>query len=133
PITVFGADEIVVRQGEEGSSLFVVLKGNLEVSMDTTVVGNIHNGSFFGEMSLLTGEPRSAAVRSTSEVWLAEITKELMEPVLRANPILLETISSILAERELKSRASRTTLTGTVQPPPRSDDYLQRLKCFFGM
>jgi small-conductance mechanosensitive channel len=133
PIAVFGADEIVVRQGEGGSSLFIALKGTLEVSINATVVGSICQGSFFGEMSLLTGEPRSATVRATCEVWLAEITKENMEPILRANPAILETLSAILADRELKSRASRASMNEAIPAAPRSEDYLQRLKWFFGM
>ncbi len=133
PITVYGADEIIVRQGEGGSSLFVVLKGALEVSIDAMVVGNIFHGSFFGEMSLLTGELRSATVRATSEVRLAEITKEVMEPILRANPAILENLSLILAERELKSLASKATYIESAPGLPRSEDYLQRLKGFFGL
>jgi small-conductance mechanosensitive channel len=131
PIAVYGADEIIVRQGDSGSSLFVVLKGDLEVLIDTTRVGSISQGSFFGEMSLLTGEPRSATVRAIYEVWLAEITREIMEPILRANPAMVETLSSILAERELKSRESRTIKSESVPVTLRSEDYLNRLKYFF--
>lgn len=133
PIAVYGADEIVVRQGEVGSSLFIVLKGTLDVSIAGTPVGSIHQGSFFGEMSLLTGEPRTATVRATSEVWLAEITKEIMEPILHANPAMLDALSTILVERERKSRASRASRSETVAALPRNEDYLQRLKYFFGM
>lgn len=133
PIAVFGASEVVVRQGEGGSSLFIVLKGTLDVAIDGALVGHIHQGSFFGEMSLLTGELRMATVRAASEVWLAEITKEIMEPILHANPALLEALSTVLAERERHSRASRASRNETVPAAPRSEDYLQRLKYFFGM
>lgn len=133
PITVYGTDEIVVRQGDGGSSLYIVLKGTLDASIDGAVVGNICQGSFFGEMSLLTGEHRTATVRATREVWLAEITKEIMEPILRANPAMLETLGSILAERELKSRVSRAARNESPPVIHRSEDYLQRLKAFFGL
>jgi signal-transduction protein with cAMP-binding, CBS, and nucleotidyltransferase domain len=133
PFMVYGADEVVVRQGEQGSSLFIVLKGTLEVAIDAMIVGNIRQGSFFGEMSLLTGEPRAATVRATCEVWLAEITKETMEPILRANPAMLETLSSILAERERKSRTNRASHNETTPALPRREEYLRRLKCFFGL
>ncbi len=133
PIMVYGEGEVVVRQDEEGSSLFIVLKGALEVSIDEMIVGSICQGSFFGEMSLLTGEPRSATVRTICEVWLAEITKEIMEPILRANPAMLETLSTILSERELKSRVSRASQTETVSTLPQNEDYLCRLKTFFGL
>lgn len=132
PVLVYGTDEVVVRQGEAGSSLFVVLKGHLVVAIDGAVVGAIKHGSFFGEMSLLTGEPRSATVRAACEVWLAEITKETMEPILRANPAVLEGISAILAQRE-QSRARHATVSEQHPAAPRSEDYLKRLKYFFGL
>lgn len=131
PVRVYGPGEVVVRQGDGGSSLFIALKGELEVSVDGTVVGRIREESFFGEMSLLTGEPRRATVRASSEVWLAEITKELMEPLLRANPSIMEMLSSILAERERRTRESVTGSKGQVAEAPRREDYLQRLKQFF--
>ena len=133
PVAVYGSGEIVVRQGDQGSSLFVVLKGALDVLIDDTIVGSIRQGSFFGEMSLLTGAPRSATVRAACEVRLAEITKEVMEPILRGTPAILDTLSSILADREIKSRASRATQSEAILAPPQSEDYLQRLKSFFGM
>jgi small-conductance mechanosensitive channel len=132
PIEVFGAGEVVVRQGDGGSSLFIVLKGSLEVSVDDTIVGNIHEDSFFGEMSLLTGEPRSATVRAESEVWLAEVTKQLLEPILSSNPEIMETLSNILAEREARTKVSQVAHADVVTNPAlRREDYLKRLKSFF--
>ncbi len=56
----------VVRQGEEGDSLFILKEGLLSVSIASdgieSMVGQILPGNFFGEMSLLTGAPRSATV-----------------------------------------------------------------------
>lgn len=132
-VRVFGPGELVVRQGDSGSSLFVVLKGDLEVMVDETPVGSISRESFFGEMSLLTGAPRSATVRAVCEVWLAEVTKELMEPLLRAHPLIMESLSSILAERECRTKASVTenSLPSTVAT--RQEYYLKRLKQFFSL
>jgi small-conductance mechanosensitive channel/CRP-like cAMP-binding protein len=132
PVKVFGPGEVVVREGDGGSSLFIVLKGILEVSVDAAIVGNIHEDSFFGEMSLLTGEPRAATVRASNEVWLAEVTKELLEPILVSNPSVLETLSNILAEREARTLVSQTTSDDDSAPTPlHREDYLQRLKHFF--
>jgi CRP-like cAMP-binding protein len=82
-------------------------------------------------MSLLTGEPRRATVRVSSEVWLAEVTKELMEPLLRANPAISEMLSSILADRERRNTESVTGNKGQMAEAPRREDYLRRLKQFF--
>lgn len=131
PVKVFGPGEVVVHQDDGGSSLFIVLKGSLEVLVDEAIVGSIHEGSFFGEMSLLTGEPRSATVRASGEVWLAEVTKELMEPILVSNASVLERLSSILAEREAGTIASQTTSGDSAATALHKEDYLHRLKLFF--
>jgi len=133
PVRVFGPGEVVVRQGDHGSSLFIVLKGELDVSVDGTEVGRIGEGSFFGEMSLLTGEPRRATVRASREVWLAEVTKELMEPLLRANPAVMEILSTFLADRERRTSESAGEGKVQVADAPRHEDYLRRLKQFFGL
>lgn len=131
PVRVFGAGETVVTQGDQGSSLFLALKGELEVFVDDTFVGKIKEESFFGEMSLLTGTPRSASVRATAEVWLAEITKEMMEPILQENPPLLETISTVLAERSRRTTQSMNELETEDVIESRRVDYLKKLKNFF--
>ena len=123
----------MVHKNDSGSSLFIVIKGALEVLADGAIVGGIQEGSFFGEMSLLTGEPRRATVRATSEVWLAEVTKELLEPILVSNPSVLEKLSSILAEREAGTILSQTTSDDSAATPLHREDYLQRLKLFFRM
>lgn len=130
-IDVFGPGEVVVRQGDAGSSLFLVLKGTLQVSVNEVMVGSIVEDSFFGEMSLLTGEPRSATVRAVNEVWLAEVTKELLEPIFASNPSVLEMLSNILAEREERTRASQTASGNKPATSLRREDYLKRLKNFF--
>ena len=132
PVRVFGPGEVVVRQAENGNSLFIVLKGDLEVSVDGTVVGAIRQDSFFGEMSLLTGEPRRATVRASSEVWLAEVTKDLMQPLLKANPAIMETLSAILAERERRTSENAPGSGGQLSDVPRREHYLRSLKEFFG-
>lgn len=131
PVRVFGPGETVVKQGDDGNSLFLALKGTLDVSVDEKVVGTIKEESFFGEMSLLTGAPRTATVRANGEVWLAEITKELMEPILKQTPPLLEALSSVLAERSRRTNDSRNEQITDAVMESRRDDYLKRLKNFF--
>ncbi|MEI6305425.1 MAG: cyclic nucleotide-binding domain-containing protein, partial [Deltaproteobacteria bacterium] len=131
PFRVFGPGEIVVHQGDSGSSLFMVLKGSLEVSVDGVGVGSISEDSFFGEMSLLTGEPRMASVHAEREVWLAEVTKILIEPLLRTNPELMEMLSSILARREQSNSDSLLENSDSKTDKSCREDYLRRLKQFF--
>lgn len=129
-LQVYGPNEIIVHQGQPGSSLFLVARGALEVTVDNLVVGAITADSFFGEMSLMTGAPRSATVRSRSEVWLIEITKETMQPLIQAHPQILEHISAILAQREHATSESKQ-LHQNAPHKHKQEDYLHLLREFF--
>ena len=78
---LFAAGEITVKQGEEGSSMFVVARGEAVVTLEPSnqEVARIGSGGFFGEMSLLTGEPRNATVQTTVDSELLEITVDVFE------------------------------------------------------
>ena len=96
----------IVRQGEPGSSMFVVREGALEVSLEvnpgsTESAGALGPGAVFGELSLLTGSPRSATVRASTPVMIYEITKSDLRPLLQERPELAERLSLVMAERQL--------------------------------
>ncbi len=130
-VQVYGPGEIVVNQGDSGDSLFIVLKGSLSVSVDGCQVGTIEEDSFFGEMSLMTGEPRSATVRAVSEVWLAVVTNGQLEPLFKDNPQVLLALSAVLSEREERTKNRLDAVADPVAAVRRSEDYLKRLKHFF--
>ena len=73
PEHVFGAGERIVRQGDAGQSMFVVLDGRVRVTIEPSgqEVAVISRGGFFGEMSMLTGDPRTATVSSLDDATLA--------------------------------------------------------------
>jgi small-conductance mechanosensitive channel/CRP-like cAMP-binding protein len=100
---LFAAGEAIVRQGEHGSSMFVVLKGAVKVVLEPSgqEVASIVGGGFFGEMSMLTGEPRTATVRAASEVQALEIAAADMRELAQATPGLLEHISQVVAARRV--------------------------------
>ena len=101
-----GAD--VVRAGEQGDSMYILVEGLLDVLVDSdgaeVLVGHIRAGEFFGEMSLLTGEPRSATVRASTEIVAFEVRKTDLEPLLIARTALAHTITEKVAERRLRSQ-----------------------------
>jgi small-conductance mechanosensitive channel/CRP-like cAMP-binding protein len=103
--------EEVVTRGDRGDSLFLLVEGLLAVFAPTeegsdVLVGRLTPGQFFGEMSLLTGEPRSASIRTETDCVLYEITKESLTRVLERRPELAEEITHIVAERKIRTAKS---------------------------
>jgi len=80
----------------------------MEVKIDRgngeeTLVARLEPGQFFGEMSLLTGAPRAATVRAVTESTVIEVTKDALGPILTERAELLETMSAVLADRQMRN------------------------------
>jgi CRP-like cAMP-binding protein len=136
---LFLIGQSVVQQFDEGSSLFVVREGLLDVQVEVDglvrTVGHLKPGSFFGEMSLLTGAPRSASVVTVTDCLVLEITKDTIEPLLAAREDLVTKISHVLALRQAvnQSKTSTKDTTEASQDNTKSaSEYLSRIRSFFG-
>ena len=100
----FAAGATIIRKGDAGASLFIVVAGLLDVvdlagEMELRKVGQLAPGDVFGEMSLLTGAPRMATVTAATAVTLLEIGKVDLEPVLADNPKVIAELSRLQSER----------------------------------
>jgi CRP-like cAMP-binding protein len=70
-------------------------------------------GNYFGEMALLTGEPRSATVYAITDAELLTVEKEGLRAVMVANASVEEVISRVLARRQLRTEKAREEAEGT--------------------
>lgn len=132
----FAAGEQLIRQGDAGESMFVILEGSVEVTTVEDSVGPVSlarlgPGDFFGEMSLMTGASRSATVTAIGEAHVLEIDKQSFRRVLEAEPSLVNKIGALLKVR-LEER-SRAIAVGGRPPEPPPPDLFQRIKDFFAM
>jgi CRP-like cAMP-binding protein len=130
----------LVRAGADGDSLFILIEGLLSVQIERDgvlqQVALLQPGDFFGEMSLLTGERRSATVTCVTESVVYEIRKEALKHIMEQNPEIAERLSRILAQRQLLTRQALER----PQQPGESDDLdglarqlLGRMRDFFGL
>jgi CRP-like cAMP-binding protein len=106
-----GPGERFVVQGATGDSLFVVADGEVEVVLRRSHGPDMHvdtmsRGAVVGEMSLLTGEPRSATVRAADSALVYEIGWRQYEPLLRAHPEWVDELAAIMELRLRERRAS---------------------------
>lgn len=138
-INRYGRGERLIQEGAEGDSMFVMLRGTAHVSVlrnGTGIrLGVLREGDCFGEMSLLTGEPRSATIRAEGDCEVLEINKEVMTDVLRDSPQCLTQLSELLAKRKLEGEGIVKDATlphdqGTKEREYRAS-FLQRLRTVF--
>jgi small-conductance mechanosensitive channel/CRP-like cAMP-binding protein len=138
-LKLFGRGEPVIEEGAEGDSMFVMLRGaaNVFVSKNGSRirVATLGAGHCFGEMSLLTGEPRSATVRADGDCYVMEIGKPVMAELLRDAPSYLEKLSELLAQRKMETEGILKEVTSTGEHVLKQRQYtatfLNRLRTFF--
>jgi CRP-like cAMP-binding protein len=135
----FGRGERVIEEGAEGDSMFVLLRGSANVSVSKNGsairVGTLHSGDCFGEMSLLTGERRTATVRAAADCYVMEISKPTMADVIRQAPECLNRLSELLAKRKMETEGiiKDVHLAQGEEAKQReySATFLRRLRTFF--
>jgi small-conductance mechanosensitive channel/CRP-like cAMP-binding protein len=127
---MFGSGEAIVRQGDAGSSMFVVATGQVVVVLEPSgqEIARIGSGGFFGEMSLLTGAPRNATVRASIDSDLLEITGEAFRQFVLANPATVEHIGVAVASRraELEERRASGATPAHLEPAHTFIDRIRR-------
>ena len=132
---VFAPGEAIVRKGQEGGSMYVIVRGSVSVQLPGTngamTINKLQMNDFFGEMSLLTGEPRTANVVADEETDVLQIRKAAIKPIFEANPDLLSSISEIVEER----RKLLTVNLEASMPKIRIEEsgLLGSIKRFFGI
>ena len=129
---IFATGEAIVRQGESGSSMFVVLSGRVRVVLEPSgqEVAVIEPGGFFGEMSMLTGDPRTASVRAASDVHALEIPADRFRDVALARPGLIEHISGVVDARRAGLDSARSAAAAATASAAAPRSLLQRIQRF---
>lgn len=95
--------ETLFSEGDAGSSLFLLQEGTVAISKmiagEPQLIARVRPGDVVGELSLLTGAPRSATVQATAESVLLEIRKEDLQPILERSPELALRLADVASAR----------------------------------
>jgi small-conductance mechanosensitive channel/CRP-like cAMP-binding protein len=136
----YDAGERLVVEGEAGDSLMLLSRGSVAVTkaggdLGTTSISLavLGEGAYFGEMSLLTGAPRSATITAEGAVEVFVLDREALEPILAADPAIAETLSKVLAERMAATAARFEDRREALRRTEISDHQtlLKRIRSFF--
>jgi small-conductance mechanosensitive channel/CRP-like cAMP-binding protein len=111
----FSAAETLTRQGNPGNDLYFVHRGEVSVRVGAEgaerEVASLGPGTFFGERSLMTGEPRSATTVAKSDVECYRMAKSDLEQILKRRPELADALAETLARRDTELSSHRDSLT----------------------
>ncbi|RPJ85562.1 MAG: hypothetical protein EHM13_00610 [Acidobacteria bacterium] len=133
---IYAAGEAIVRQDNAGESLFVVCRGSVRVTVEPAgrEVATIGEGGYFGEMSLLTGEPRTATVSAIPDCSVLEITAPSFRKIALANPAVLEQMTrDVSLRREGLARTREAAVADAVPPEAVHATFLARVQRFLGL
>lgn len=113
----FGRGERIIREGDEGDSFYIIASGAVDVLVGSAQrrVASLGRDDYFGEMSLMTGEQRSATIVASADTECYVVNKAAFEQLITNNEALVEQISRALEER-------RRTLTASSEQSPGSAD-----------
>jgi CRP/FNR family transcriptional regulator, cyclic AMP receptor protein len=98
-----GPGQVVIKEGAEGRDIFLLMKGNVKVETSTkqglVELAQLSRGAFFGEVSLLTGRPRTATVTAMDSVEVIVINGDDMEGILRRYPKVRKLMQTVVEGR----------------------------------
>jgi len=100
----YGEGDIIVTEGEEGSSLFLIVSGAVKVFTrgergEHLPLAELGPGDFFGEVSLLTGKPRTATITAKEQVLAIELTKADVDRIAAEHPEVRSVLDDFYTRR----------------------------------
>jgi small-conductance mechanosensitive channel/CRP-like cAMP-binding protein len=139
---IFGRGELLVRQGDLDDALFILRRGRVRImaagapGSPPVTVGELAAGDFFGELAMLTGEPRRADALAVEDTEALLVRREAIGPLLERNPALAEGLSALL-ERRIAERQSILAEAAGAADAEQADvnrrGLLQRIRSLFGL
>jgi small-conductance mechanosensitive channel len=129
---LFGDGEVIVHEGDPAGSMYIVCRGQVVVTIGKGhEVARIGKGGYFGEMSLVTGEPRSATVVASGDCSVLEISADTFKAYVTAHPDVIEYLAAAAADRRRELDESRAAAAAPSVEARRT--LAGRMRKFFGL
>lgn len=136
----FASGDVITRQGNVAHWLYLLVAGQVDVWFEPGKGARRHlttldAGSIFGEMGLMTGEPRRATVTARSDVECYRLDKGAFEEIMHTRPMLAEDFARILAERETRLVAVQEQVPREARSDTRHrhEHILDKIRRFFAL
>jgi small-conductance mechanosensitive channel len=139
----FARGEIITRKGAVAHWLYIVVAGTVEVRLPaeegkpSRLLRTLEAPAFFGEMGLLTGEPRSADVIAASDVECLRLDKPGFEKIIKERPEIAKAMSETMAHNRVELLAALEQIADqgarSVHEARMAAEILRKIQSFFGL
>ncbi|MEJ2492671.1 MAG: sigma 54-interacting transcriptional regulator, partial [Desulfuromonadales bacterium] len=137
----YSANVTVIYRGDPGYSMFMVINGQVAVTQKNDegveyTLATLEKGDIFGEMALMTGEPRSANVKTLTQTRLFELNQEAFFELVATYPALNESLLRLLVQRRSKTAVQQAVFSSSksnvaalfAQPAPDVEELVGKTK-----
>jgi small-conductance mechanosensitive channel len=130
---LFGKDEVIVREGAGGESMFLLLRGRVAILVGDPPrqVATTEAGGYFGEMSLLTGDPRTASVSALEDSQVIEIDAAAFKAYVTSHPAAIDQLADAAAAR--RRELDHTRVAAGAGRSPEAASIAMKMRKFFGL
>jgi len=140
----FVTGDVITREGEPAESLYILARGQVGIFRDAAQpaesprqrLATLSAPGYFGEMGLLTGQPRTASIMARNDVLCYRLESSGFDAILRARPEVVGAISQTVAERQAANDATLKALSDEArarQASGRAAELVRRIQAFFGL
>lgn len=98
-LVTFPAGSVIIREGQEGDHMYVVMEGRLSISLKSKLLATAQAGEIVGEMAMVSSNLRSATVTADTDCVLAQIDQVSFESLLKHVPDFTIHVMNVLASR----------------------------------
>ncbi|MBN2087451.1 cyclic nucleotide-binding domain-containing protein [Candidatus Peregrinibacteria bacterium] len=95
----FAADHEIFQKGDPGDIMYIIKRGQVQVIRDNAILAVLKDGQFFGEMALVSDEPRNATVKTVTDVEALILKKDDFKNLLETNPSIASIVSFEVVKR----------------------------------
>ena len=95
----FPADHTIFNEGDTGEIMYVIKRGQVQVIRENAILATLSDNAFFGEMALVSDEPRNATIKTVTDVEVLTLGKEDFKYLLETNPEIASTVSYEVVKR----------------------------------
>jgi CRP-like cAMP-binding protein len=95
----FAPEHVIFKKGDAGDIMYIIKRGNVQVIRGNNIIATLKDGQFFGEMALVSDDPRNATVKTVTELEVLTLNKMDFKRLLETNSTIASIVSYEIVKR----------------------------------